>query len=148
MIKKLTEEEGKAKGVLALLGKYVAIEEKPAFTETRALLINPFRSDLSLRLGLWHRGWQKFIQHETWRKIRSDAYIGCKLSVPSSITELDKRVIKKPMKFSDHRCYLQAESTVLTECSTKEPIKRDEEAINFNDEQKKAKHKVSNCCIY
>lgn len=148
MIKELPSDEANAKGVLALLGSYVAIEEQPALTETRALLINPFRADISLRLGLWHRGWQKFIQHETWKKIRSDAYIGCKLPVPLSITELDKKGVKKPVKFSDHSCYLQAEPAVLTESSQEVKMQKEEEAMNFNDGKKKAKHKVSNCCIY
>ena len=139
MIKELSADEANTKGVLELLIKYVAIEEKPALTETRALLINPFRTDVSLRLGLWHRGWQKFIQHETWRKIRSDSYICCKLSL-SSIAELDKRV-KKTMKFSDLSCYLQAEVGVLPECLTEELMKKDGEIINFHEEQKKAKHK-------
>ena len=149
MIKELSQDKVSEKEIVELKDSYVAVEEKPQLTGNQTLLINPFRKDLALRLGLWHIGWQNFILHETWKKIRSDCYIGCKLSAPSSITELDKRVIKKPVHFSDRSCYLQPEPAVLTGCSTIRTINRDEEAIKFNDEQKKSRNKgnKNNCII-
>ena len=146
MINELSQNEVSATEILSLLGSYVAIEDKPALDETRALLINPFRADLSLRLGLWHRGWQKFIQQETWKKIRSDLYIGCKLPVPQSINVLDEQIVEDTMRFSNDNSYLKSEKPVLTKFSTTVSMRREEE-INFNDKQKKSRNKVSNSCI-
>ena len=145
MIKELHQDKVGEREIIDLKDAYVAVEDKPALNETRALLINPLRSDVSLRLGLWHRGWQNFVQQETWKKIRSDLYIGCGLSVPQVINVLEPIVVDN-MKFSDDSSYLKSEKKVLTKFSMGASMKKEEET-NFNPEQRTSKNKVSNNCV-